>query len=469
MNLKNFILNVDSYKTSQFNQLPPKTNNMYAYIEAREKNKFVLFFGLQMFLKEYMSSPITLSDIDEAEEFLSLHGVPFNRAGWERIVNVYGGNLPIAIYALEEGHVVPSGTVLVTIENLDMTNLPWLTSYVETALLRGVWYPSTVASNSFSAKEKILRHLNASSDDPEGQIPFKLHDFGARGVSSFESAGIGGCSHLVNFRGTDTITGLLYARKFYNELMAGYSIPGMEHSTVTAWGRHSEIAAYSNMLDKYLRPKTILAAVSDSYDLWNAVKNMWGDTLRERVMSSGAVVVVRPDSEDPITTPTKVVKILEEKFGVTVNNKGYKVLHPSIRVIQGDGINNPNIDSIYYELRNSGYSTDNLNLGMGGQLLQGVTRDDYSFAQKNSAINIDGVWSDTYKEPSGAPEKNSKRGRFMVIKEKGDGWRAPIHDWKVLPLINGDERNMLKLIWSNGVLIKDHNFNDIRLRSEGYL
>ena len=38
-------------------------------------------------------------------------------------------------------------------------------------------------------------------------LPFKLHDFGARGVSSLESAMLGGMAHLVNFRGTDTLTG----------------------------------------------------------------------------------------------------------------------------------------------------------------------------------------------------------------------------------------------------------------------
>jgi nicotinamide phosphoribosyltransferase len=64
-----------------------------------------------------------------------------------------------------------------------------------------------------------------TSDDPAGQLSFKLHDFGARGVSSGESAGLGGMAHLVNFMGTDTMEALLAARRYYGAEMAGFSIP----------------------------------------------------------------------------------------------------------------------------------------------------------------------------------------------------------------------------------------------------
>ncbi len=40
-------------------------------------------------------------------------------------------------------------------------------------------------------------------------INFKLHDFGYRGVSSVESAAIGGAGHLINFWGTDTLAAML--------------------------------------------------------------------------------------------------------------------------------------------------------------------------------------------------------------------------------------------------------------------
>ncbi|MCX6783391.1 MAG: nicotinate phosphoribosyltransferase [Candidatus Levybacteria bacterium] len=465
-NIKNLILNVDSYKTSQHNQLPPNTRSMYGYIEARgPKDALVMFFGLQMFIKEYLSTPITMKDVNEADEFLTVYGAKFNRDAWVYIVESYGGYLPIKICSLMEGEVVPTGTVLVTIESIDSILSDdfnkFLVSYIETALLRAIWYPSTIASNDFKAKKTILHYLNESSDDPLASLRYKLHDFGARGVSSFESAGIGGCAHLVNFSGTDTITGVLYAHKYYNGIPVDKFVPAMEHSTVTAWGRDDETAAYSNMLDQYAKPGAIVSCVSDSYDLWNAVKNIWGDTLRERVKQSGALVVVRPDSQDPIQTPRKVIEILEEKIGYSVNKKGFRVLDPCIRVIQGDGIENKNIPEIYSNLLDYGHSADNLTLGMGGGKLQKVSRDDYSFAQKNSAIKIGNKWSDTYKDPIGAPEKKSKRGKFMVLKDKSG--------WKTMPLDVNDTRNELKTVFHVGFSRYDHKMVDIRARAESYL
>ncbi|MBZ4217742.1 hypothetical protein K9B40_24535, partial [Klebsiella aerogenes] len=86
--------------------------------------------------------------------------------------------------------------VLAVIYNTD-PKCYWLTSFLETPLLRGIWYPTTVATNSYENKKLILEYLEKTGDPTT--IDFKLHDFGARGVSSLESAGIGGAAHLVNF------------------------------------------------------------------------------------------------------------------------------------------------------------------------------------------------------------------------------------------------------------------------------
>ena len=210
----NLILNTDSYKTSQFNQYPPNTEYVYSYIESRGGEwKDTLFYGLQAFIKQYLLRPITMADIEEAAEILSAHGVPFNRAGWEYIVDELGGKLPISIKAVPEGTIIPTKNVLVTVENTD-PNCYWLTSYLETAILRAVWYPTTVATNSYESRKLILSYLERTGDP--NLIDFKLHDFGARGVSSFESAGIGGSAHLINFLGTATISGLMFTLKYYN-------------------------------------------------------------------------------------------------------------------------------------------------------------------------------------------------------------------------------------------------------------
>ena len=244
--MHNIILNSDSYKYSQFNQYPANTTGIYSYIESRGgKYDETVFFGLQAFIKEYLTAPITQDMIDEAELIITAHGEPFNRAGWEYILNEHNGYLPVRIRAVPEGTIVPVKNVLATIENTDPACY-WLTSFLETALLRAIWYPTTVATNSREIKKLILDALEKTGDPTT--IDFKLHDFGARGVSSLESAGIGGAAHLVNFMGTDTVEALLFARRYYNADMAGFSIPAMEHSTVTSWGRENEVASYRNMI-----------------------------------------------------------------------------------------------------------------------------------------------------------------------------------------------------------------------------
>ena len=225
---KSIILNTDSYKVSMFKQYPVGTTGVYSYIESRGgRYDRTVFFGLQAFIKEYLLDPITQNDIDFAEEILTAHGEPFNRAGWQYILDKHMGYLPVVIKAVPEGSVIPVKHVLATIENTDPECF-WLTTWLETALLRAVWYPTTVATQSWTIKQVIKNFLEKTGDP--STINFKLHDFGARGVSSMESAGIGGAAHLVNFMGTDTITGVLYAREFYNAGISGFSIPAAEHS-----------------------------------------------------------------------------------------------------------------------------------------------------------------------------------------------------------------------------------------------
>jgi nicotinamide phosphoribosyltransferase len=420
-------------------------------------------FGLQAFIKEYLLKPITQEDIDLADEILTAHGEPFNRAGWQYILNEHEGYLPVIIRAVPEGMVIPTKNVLATIENTD-PNVPWLTTWIETALLRAIWYPTTVATQSWHIRHLILNYLEKSGDP--NLIDFKLHDFGARGVSSMESAGIGGAAHLINFMGTDTITGILFAREYYNAGIAGFSIPAAEHSTITSWGRDGEVKAYENMVNQFGRPGSILAVVSDSYDIYNAASKLWGEELRQKVIDSGATVVIRPDSGDPVEVNCRLVEILGEKFGYTVNSKGYKVLN-NVRIIQGDGINYQSISNILFALTQMGYSADNISFGMGGGLLGKPQRDDQKFAMKASAICINGEWKDIFKDPITDQGKTSKRGRvelwqsnkeFRTSVIKPNEWTDAGVGWTPA----------LKTVFENGKLVTEYSFQEIRDRAKEF-
>ena len=475
--MQNIILNTDSYKTSHAPQYPEGTQGVFSYIESRGgAYPEHVVFGLQYAIKKYLTTPVTQEDIEEAAVILKGHGVPFNRVGWEYIVNKHGGKLPVRIKAVPEGTVVPIGNAIVTIENTDPECF-WLTSYLETMLLRAVWYPTTVATVSWRIKQIIKKYMIETGGDLAG-LGFKLHDFGARGVSSLESAGIGDAGHLVNFLGTDTIVGLTTVLKYYvppiitkigrgfevrpdYSKMPGFSIPAAEHSTITCWGRDKEVDAYRNMLQVY-GGNGIMAVVSDSYDIFNAADNLWGGELKQEVLNSGAIVVIRPDSGHPASVVGKLLVILNAKFGSTINDKGYKLLN-NVRIIQGDGINEDSIIEILDKAKILGFNADNLAFGMGGALLQHMDRDTMQWAMKCSAMKINGVWKDVYKQPKGDSGKNSKRGRLALVKQ-AEGWRTVNEGW-ILPGTD-IEKNELLTVFEDGELKIDYTFDEVRANAE---
>ena len=320
-----------------------------------------------------------------------------------------------------------------------------------------------MATQSYTIKKVIAEYLNKSGDI--SGIDFKLHDFGARGVSSIESAGIGGAGHLINFMGTDTISGILYAMQYYDADVCGYSIPAMEHSTVTSWGRENEAKAYSNMVAQYGKPGSILAVVSDSFDIYEASK-MWGTELKQQVVDSGATVVIRPDSGDPVEVLPKVVGILNTGFGHTKNSKGYKVLN-NVRVIWGDGINIQSIKAIMRIMVDlNGWSADNFAFGMGGALLQIVDRDTQRFAMKCSSVQVDGEWRDVVKDPITDSGKRSKGGRVKLFTNSGgeyaSGVSAPT-GWSDKGI--GGWTDALVTVYEDGAITKSYTFDEVRANS----
>lgn len=465
----NICLNSDSYKYSQYNQCPPGTEYVYSYIESRGGEwEATEFFGLQAFIKEYLTNPITKDDIDTAEAIITAHGEPFYREGWDYILTQHGGYLPVVIKAVPEGLIIPVKNVLATIENTD-PRCWWLTSFLETSILRAIWYPTTVATNSYESKKIILAALEKTGDP--SLIDFKLHDFGARGVSSMESAGLGAAAHLINFKGTDTVTGLLYAQEYYACDMAGYSIPATEHSVVCGWGRDHEVDSYRNMLKLYGKPGAPIAFVSDSYDIYHACEHIWGEELKQEVIDSGATVIIRPDSGEPSEVVVKCLYLLEKNFGSTTNSKGYRILN-HVRIIQGDGIDHSSIHSILFCMELAGFSADNVSFGQGGGLLQHVNRDTLKFAMKCSAIGIREYysgehpvldelygapsrveWRDVFKDPITDSGKTSKKGRVTLYKDTSGKYYSDIE---------GKGESALTEVFRDGRLMKEYTFDDVR-------
>ncbi len=468
----NLILLADAYKYSHHKLYLPGTQHIYSYLESRGgKFSSTVFYGLQYFLKQYFEGVvITQEDINEAKELMpQVFGRDdvFSADKFQYIVDVHGGKLPIKIKAVKEGSVVPTHNVLLTIENTD-PNCYWLTNFLETILMQ-IWYPNTVATLSFEIRKLLYKYYSETANDESlAGIDFVLNDFGFRGVSSLESAGIGGSAHLLSFDGSDTIAASTFARKFYksNE-MAGKSIPATEHSIMTLLGKKGEIDMMKHVLNTF--PSGILACVSDSYNIFEACENLWGNELKQQIEDRDGVLVIRPDSGDPVATLLKVFEILFDRFGYNINAKGFKVLPSKIRVIQGDGVNYDSIAEILEALKQNGISAENLVLGMGGALLQKIDRDTQKFAIKCSYAQINGKDIEVAKSPTEMDAlgnlhesfKKSKAGKLKLIKTKNGYETVKQHE---MP----EYEDELITVFENGEVLVEYQFEELKqnLRSQ---
>ena len=470
MNEQNLLLMVDSYKHSHYALFPEGTEELFGYGESRKKEgqviipdsdkiviPYALFVGINGLVRD-LQRGITEEDVEEAKAITEAHGIPFNYKAWKEIA-ANGGKLPLEIRSVREGSIIPRGNAVYTVKSTDK-DYAWMVPFFETIILRAIWYPTTVATLSHYIKHEMLKKYLEETSDDLSNLEFMLHDFGARGVSSEESARIGGAAHLVNFRGTDNLAAIFYIKKLYNEgpeYMPARSIPATEHSTMTTWG--SEKEAVGNAIEKYLLEGKTLSIVGDSYDIYNFVeKIIGGEQFREKIINSGGKLIVRPDSGNPNEVIPRILNLLGEKFGKTQNKLRYNVLPDYIRVIQGDGINFNSIGPLYESVKKSGWAPSNLSLGSGGGLLQNVNRDFLDFSSKVSAIKRKGKWYDVFKDPSTDPNKRSKRGPLGLFRNNG------YYETLRLNESNADD-NLLIPYFRDGKILRRDFFEDVRARA----
>jgi nicotinamide phosphoribosyltransferase len=397
---------------------PEGTDGMFDHFLSRGgRYGMSQWVGMQYILLTSFTERVTKKDVEHAAAWHAKRNEPFNFTGWMRVVEKHNGYLPLVIRAVPEGMLIPVQNILMSVEATDK-ELFWLASWAETQLTR-VWYPMTVSTQGWHIKKNVLEALVASSDDPLAELPYKYHDFGGRGAACAEAAMIGGMAHCVNWHGSDTCEGVELANQCYSTDMAAGSIVASEHSVVGSWGRGGELDFYQHYLDLFAKPGALMACVSDTWDVFNATENYWCGELLEQIKNSGATLVVRPDSGDPITVIMKLLEIFERKVGMKKNMKGFKVLPKFLRMIQGDGVNHEAVRAILHEMLSHGYSASNLAFGSGGANLQKVDRDTMKCAYKCSEITINGAPRKVYKDPVTDPGKRSFKGRLDLVLRDG--------------------------------------------------
>lgn len=462
------ICRTDSYKFSHPFAYPKDLQGrtiggMTSYGTARvSAGTTIIPAGMQLLLKKYFTQRIAHADIDAAEAFSIGHfgRKLFDRAAWEKVVDVYGGYLPLIIRSVPEGTPIKGGQPIYTVTCLD-ADLFWMSAATETVIQRGIWYPTTIATMDYEIKREIVRMYEVTGADP-GLIPFSLHDFGGRGVSSAETAEIGGFAHLVNFMGSDTVEGVLTANFYYSEPMAGFSVYATEHAIQCSFGSGAEDAV------TYLRTQLanaveggIISIVIDGYDVYREAELLC-TTLRDEILATRAKVVFRPDSGDMMEVVPRLLRMQEMAFGSVTNAKGFKKIN-TVGIIQGDGVNHLAIRSLLGKIMTMGYSADNVIFGSGGALLQKVDRDTFKFAQKACSILLsDGTWLGISKNPITDPGKKSQEGVLTLVRSRmtGELMTARLD----LGPLDPDFEDLHKIVYHLGALYNETSMAEIRVR-----
>ena len=106
---------------------------------------------------------------------------------------------------------------------------------------------------------------------------------------------------------------------------------------------------------------------------------------------------------------------------------------------------------------------DNWSFGMGGALLQQVNRDTLRFALKCSAIDIHGRWHDVYKQPVTDPGKDSRAGRFVLLKQ---GSEFVTEKQETAAATQGTDQ--LETVLEDGVLRREQTLDEIRAIAVSY-
>lgn len=474
----NILFRTDSYKVGHNPLYDEDVENVHSYTEARlgAIHDRILFNGMLPRIKRYLIGQVVTREKIEQAAILYAHHfgseAVFNREGWEIILNEHGGRLPITIKALPEGTVVPIGNRIMDVKlTKDDKRLRWVPNYFETMLLR-IWYPITVGTVSYHLKQAFLKFKEQTSMDDN--VAFMLHDFGARGVTVDDAAAAGGCAHLINFLGTDTVEGMIHAMDYYNADPAtlAFSVIATEHSIMTQRGKAGEESLMRDILTK--NDTGIVAEVIDSYDadrfMYEYVVRAKDIILARKPNAIGLCkFVMRPDSlRSPQDTPEqqmlKYTTHLGQVFGYEINAKGYKVINSKVGLLWGDGIGPDGIIKICQYIVDAGYSVDHLVFGMGGGLLQKVNRDTERFATKCCRQKINGVWVDIQKDPLDKSKK-SKTGDLKTVYMTNRCGEMEIQTINQHHPLYYDHADILVDYFIDGELKVNYTFDDVRRNS----
>lgn len=479
----NPLLYTDGYKVDHRRQYPDQTTLVYSNWTPRKSRiegvDEVVFFGLQYFIKKYIIQDFQDNFFNQPKEVVCKsynrridNYLGENAVGIQHIEDLHDlGYIPMVFKALPEGVSVPMRVPMFTMYNT-LPEFYWLTNYFETLLSTTVWLPCNSATIAKQYRMILDTYAEATSSVPEF-VDWQGHDFSMRGMAGLEAAMMSSAGHLLSFTGSDTIPTIDFLETYYNanadtELVGG-TVAATEHSVMCMGTNTGEQETFKRLITE-VYPNGIVSIVSDTWDLWKVLTE-YLPNLKDEVLARDGKVVIRPDSGNPVhiicgnpdgqTMEEKkgVIELLWEAFGGSTNSKGYKELDSHIGAIYGDSITLDRAAKICEGLKQKGFASTNVVLGIGSFTYQYNTRDTFGFAMKSTYGEVDGQGREIYKDPiTDDGTKKSAKGLIKIVLADGQ--------YKMIDQVTWAEEKQGELceVFRDGTLLIDEKLKDVRAR-----
>jgi len=478
------LMGADYYKAWHKDLYPDGLEKVYSVLIPRKNSFFpwsdkMVVFGYQLFAGRILVDKFNETffnqkreDVMETYSYVvgTMLGKPASEINADHIGALHDlGYLPIKVKALKEGTEVPMGVPVLTIENT-LPEFAWLPNYLETILLSETFVTSTVASVAHQF-HLIGKEYGEKYADNLDYLPFQFHDFSQRGQHGVEASVLSGLGHLTSSAGTDAMSSVLLAEKYYgaklSKELVGGSVVASEHSVMESYGL-DQFHTYHELIKN--NPTGILSLVSDTYDYWEVIDKVL-PAEKDAIMARDGKVVIRPDSlEDVNAGLVRTLDSLYNTFGGAVNSKGLRVLEPHVGLLHGEGINLDNVRGLMDAIVEGGYSPENIVIGVGAYVYSVlVSRDSFGQAIKAQDVIIDGKEMKIFKDPALHEKKDnideeramkkSLKGAVVVLK---DGDHIYAKDDLTIAEADSTEGNLLHTIFEDGKQYNTQTLSEIR-------
>lgn len=416
---KNFTIDSDAYKVTQWLMYKPGLSKIVSYGESRLGSVFptTLFTGARKIIVDHLEGQVITKEkiaegLDKSGSYFGTTKY-FNLQMWNHILNKYGGMLPLRIKAVKEGTNVPINNVLYKLEALDEKCVP-LVQHTETLFMQN-WEATTVATNGFYFKRDMIKHLERSGTP--ANVEWRAHNFGYRAGGSHDQSIVCSMAWLINFIGDDTLVGDRAAEYYY-----GYkepilrSVAASEHSVALMYGPGEGEYEYVHACLDAAEPHLPVSIVIDTFDQNNFIDNViTRPDIVEKVLSRSGPTVWRQDSGNALENTLRNLNSLSISYGYSFNDKHYKIINPKVSLLQGDAMSRDKANVLLESIQDQKWSVDNVIVAAGtGFVNDHFTRDTQRFAIKPCQFTIDEKEVNVQKVVKSQPDKASKPGDLKL-------------------------------------------------------